>query len=76
METRASIMFVVTWLNYHKRLVRGRNGEKDLEPTIARGNCSNMKREIDGKILSEVSGASEVKAAVAKELKATSTTRD
>ena len=50
--------------------------KKKLKPTIARGNCSNMKREIDGKILSDVSGASEVKAAVAKELKATSTMRN
>ena len=32
-----------------------------------------MKREIEGKILSGVSGESEVRAAVAKELNATST---
>ena len=24
-------MFVVTWLNYHIRTVRGRNGEKEIE---------------------------------------------
>ncbi len=46
---------------------------KERGLTIARGNWSSMKREMEGKILSDVRGASEVNAAVAKELKATST---
>jgi len=40
--------------------------------TIAKGNCSNMKREIAGKITSEVKGRVETTAAVAKEANATS----
>jgi len=40
--------------------------------TIAKGNCSNMKREIAGKITSEVKGRLETTAAVAKEANATS----
>jgi hypothetical protein len=43
---------------------------------IAKGNCNNMNREMQGKILSEVNGASEVKAAVANELNATITSID
>ena len=41
--------------------------------TMANGNCKSMKSDIEGNILSEVRGASEVRAATAKELKATST---
>jgi hypothetical protein len=40
---------------------------------IASGNWRSMKSEMLGKILSDVSGELEVSAAVAKELKATST---
>lgn len=41
--------------------------------TIARGNCSSMKTEIAGNIMSLVSGLEDILAAVAKELNATST---
>jgi len=40
--------------------------------TIAKGNCNSMKREIAGKITSEVKGRGETTAAVAKEANATS----
>ena len=43
--------------------------------TIADGNWRSMKREMAGKILSDVNGEEEVSAAVAKELKATKTTQ-
>ena len=42
---------------------------------IASGNWRSMKSEIEGKILSDVKGVSDVSAAVAKELKATRTRR-
>ena len=42
-------------------------------PTIANGNCKSMKRDIAGKILSDVKGDEDVKAAVANELNATKT---
>lgn len=44
--------------------------------TMASGNCKSMKREIEGKISSGVRGESEVRAATAKELNATSTIDD
>jgi hypothetical protein len=40
---------------------------------MASGNCSNMKREMEGKMTSAVNGFEEVVAATAKELKATRT---
>ena len=40
---------------------------------MARGNCRSMKREIAGKMTSDVKGVVEVTAATAKELKATKT---
>ena len=42
---------------------------------MAKGNPSSMNNEMAGKILSEVSGTSDVMEAVANELKATSTVR-
>lgn len=42
---------------------------------MASGKLRSIKREMEGKILSEVSGVSEVTAATANELNATSTTR-
>ncbi len=42
---------------------------------MANGNWRSMNREIAGKILSEVRGVSEVNAATANELNATSTTQ-
>lgn len=39
--------------------------------TIAKGNWSSMKREMAGKMTSDVNGREEVTAAVAKEAKAT-----
>ena len=45
----------------------------DMTHTMARGNCRSMNSEIAGKILSDVRDMSEVRAAVAKELKATRT---
>jgi hypothetical protein len=41
--------------------------------TIASGNCNNIKRDIDGKMTSEVSGDEFVAEATANELNATST---
>ena len=43
------------------------------DPTIAKGNCKSMNKEMDGKITSEVKGTGEETAATAKELKATKT---
>lgn len=40
---------------------------------MASGNCRSMNNEIAGNILSDVRGVSEVIAAMAKELNATST---
>lgn len=42
---------------------------------MASGKLRSMKSEMDGKILSEVSGMSETVEATAKELKATNTTQ-
>ena len=67
------MMFEVTWLNYETKGGEQGEGEEGKGRTMASGNWRSMKSEMEGKILSEVSGASEVSAAVAKELNATST---
>ena len=75
MDTIASMMFEVTCANcrkiIHKMFIPTKRGL-----TIAKGNCKSMKRDIAGKITSEVKGLEDVAAATAKELKATNTTQD
>jgi hypothetical protein len=65
------MMFDVTWLNCRIQLLVTFEQEV-LFHTIARGNCKSMNNAIAGNMTSEVRGRDEVRAAVAKELNATS----
>ena|SRR5258708_40245101 len=67
-----SIKFEVTWANYATKHELKKKKKLSHNITIARGNWRSMNKEIAGKIISDVRGFEETKAAVASELKATS----
>ena len=67
-----SMMFDMTRANYVIVRQRQKEGDRRKVLTIPRGNWRSMNKVIAGKIISDVRGFVETKAAVASELKATS----